>query len=119
MRRFKPLMNSKLVSGTATRAVINPATEDVLADAPLADRAQLDEAVAAAKAAFPAWSAQPIHERGTLWVRLADALKARQGEFRTAAHDGTGQATVRGTGRSTLPSTLFATTRRSISQMRS
>ena len=67
MRRFKPLMNGKLVSGTATRAVINPATEDVLADAPLADRAQLDEAVAAAKAAFPAWSAQPIHERGTLW----------------------------------------------------
>ena len=62
MRRFKPLMNSKLVSGTATRAVINPATEDVLADAPLADRAQLDEAVAAAKAAVPRMVG-PTHTR--------------------------------------------------------
>jgi len=37
--------------------VINPATGEVLAVAPRADAAQLDEAVAAAKAAFPAWAA--------------------------------------------------------------
>ena len=81
MREFKLLINGKLVSGTATLDVINPATEEVLAEAPRADRAQLDEAIAAAKATFPAWSAKPIRERGALLVKLADALEARQDEF--------------------------------------
>ena len=81
MREFKLLINGKLVSGVARLDVINPATEEVLAEAPRADRAQLNEAIAAAKAAFPAWSAKPIRERGALLVKLADALEARQDEF--------------------------------------
>ena len=52
MREFKLLINGKLLSGAARLNVINPATEEVLAEAPRADRAQLDEAIAAAKAAF-------------------------------------------------------------------
>jgi hypothetical protein len=55
MRKFKLLINGKLVSGGARLDVINPATEEVLVEAPRADRAQLNEAIAAAKAAFPAW----------------------------------------------------------------
>lgn len=81
MREFKLLINGKLVSGAARLDVINPATEEVLASAPRADRAQLEEAIAAAKAAFPAWSAKPVRERGALLVKLADALEARQDEF--------------------------------------
>src|SRR6201991_2013393 len=81
MREFKLLINGKFVSGAARLDVINPATEDVLAEAPRADRVQLDEAVAAAKAAFPVWSAKPILERGALLGKLADALEARQDEF--------------------------------------
>jgi acyl-CoA reductase-like NAD-dependent aldehyde dehydrogenase len=81
MREFKLLINGKLMSGVARHDVINPATEEVLAEAPRASRAQLDEAIAAAKAAFPAWSAKPIRERGALLVKLADALEARKGEF--------------------------------------
>ena len=81
MREFKLLINGKLVPGVAKLDVINPATEEVLAEAPRADRAQLNEAIAAAKAAFPTWSAKPIRERGALLVKLADALEARQDEF--------------------------------------
>src|ERR1700754_213681 len=81
MREFNLLINGKLVPGAARLDVINPATEEVLAEAPRADRAQLDEAIAAAKAAFPAWSAKPIRKRGALLARLADALEARQDEF--------------------------------------
>src|SRR6185295_14080075 len=81
MREFKLLINGKLVPGVARLDVINPATEEVLAEAPRADRAQLNEAIAAAKAAFPAWSAKPIRERGALLVKLADALEARRDEF--------------------------------------
>ncbi|WP_424631786.1 aldehyde dehydrogenase family protein [Bradyrhizobium sp. SYSU BS000235] len=81
MREFNLLINGQLVSGAARLNVINPATEEVLAQAPRADLAQLNEAIAAAKAVFPAWSAKPVHERGALLVKLADALEARKDEF--------------------------------------
>jgi len=81
MSEFRLLIDGKLVPGAAELAVINPATEDVLAVAPRADRAQLDQAVASAKAAFPAWSKIPIRQRGALLVKLADAMEARKEEF--------------------------------------
>jgi acyl-CoA reductase-like NAD-dependent aldehyde dehydrogenase len=81
MSTYKLLIGGKLVPGAATLKVINPATEAVLAAAPRADRAQLEQAVAAAKAAFPAWSATPIRERGALLAKLADTMEARQAEF--------------------------------------
>ena len=81
MREFKLLIGGKLVPGVAKFEVINPATEEVLAEVPRADRAQLNEAVAAAKAAFPTWAAKSVRERGALLARLADALEARQDEF--------------------------------------
>lgn len=81
MREFKLLINGNLVSESAKLAVINPATEEIIAEVPRADCAQLDEAVAAAKAAFPAWSTTPIHQRGALLVKVANALEVRQDEF--------------------------------------
>ena len=57
MSSFKFLIGGKLVDGDQTMAVINPATEQpIVTDAPRASVAQLNAAVAAAKAAFPAWS---------------------------------------------------------------
>lgn len=57
MSDYKLLIGGKLVDGAQTMPVINPATEEAFATCPRASKAQLDEAVAAAKAAFPAWSA--------------------------------------------------------------
>jgi acyl-CoA reductase-like NAD-dependent aldehyde dehydrogenase len=81
MTAYKLLIGGKLVPGAMTSTVINPATEDVLATAPRADLAQLHQAVAAAKAAFPVWSATPIRVRGALLTKLADAMAARQAEL--------------------------------------
>ena len=81
MSDFNLLINGRLVPGAMTMDVVNPATEEILAMAPRADRAQLDEAVAAAKAAFPAWSAKSIRARGAYLIELSDALKAQHGEF--------------------------------------
>ena len=61
--------------------VINPATGKSLVQCPRADVAQLNAAVAAAKAAFPAWSRKPWEERRSLLLALADALTKRQDEF--------------------------------------
>ena len=66
MKDFKLLINGRLVAGASSIDVINPATEEAVAACPTADKAQLNQAVAAAKAAFPAWSKTPIRERGKL-----------------------------------------------------
>src|SRR5258708_34841599 len=81
MSDFKLLINGRLVQGAGALDVINPATGRTLTTAPRADRAQLDRAVAAAKAAFPDWSAAPLRVRGALLVKLAQALEAEQGDF--------------------------------------
>jgi len=57
-----------------TLAVIEPATEAVLAEIPRAGADEADAAVARAKAAFPAWRAVSPPDRARLLHRLADAL---------------------------------------------
>ena len=81
MTDFKLLINGRLVPGASSIDVLNPATEDVVAACPTASEAQLNEAVAAAKAAFPAWSKRPLSERAEMLNKLADAMMARQEEF--------------------------------------
>ena len=78
---FRLLINGRLVPGAATFEVINPATEAVYANCPRADLNQLNEAVAAAKAAFPAWKATPLAERARLLNQLADAIEANAAEL--------------------------------------
>ena len=53
---------------------INPANGEVLGAVPLADEHDVDRAVAAAKAAFPAWAALPVRRRAEYLRRLADAV---------------------------------------------
>jgi hypothetical protein len=81
MTDFRLLIDGRLVEGAGTLDVINPATGGILTAAPRADRAQLDQAVAAAKAAFPAWSARPLGERGAPLIKLAEEFEAERGEF--------------------------------------
>ncbi|MEV1287622.1 aldehyde dehydrogenase family protein [Micromonospora sp. NPDC049679] len=75
-------------SGTASIPVENPATEEVLAHVPAATAADVDRAVAAARAAFGPWAATPAPERAAHLDRLHTALAARaDGIARTVAHE--------------------------------
>jgi acyl-CoA reductase-like NAD-dependent aldehyde dehydrogenase len=78
---FRLLIGGRLVEGAGILDVINPATGRVLTTSPRADRGQLEQAVAAAKAAFPSWAAMPLRVRAGLLLKLADALEAEQSEF--------------------------------------
>jgi acyl-CoA reductase-like NAD-dependent aldehyde dehydrogenase len=65
----------------ATMEVVNPATEEVIADVPSADAADVDAAVAAARAALDGdWGRMGARERGRLVRKLADRLLARADE---------------------------------------
>jgi len=57
--------------------VLEPATEETLAEVPEARVEDADEAIARAKAAFPAWRALPPGERADLLRRLASAIDER------------------------------------------
>lgn len=78
---FNLLINGRAVAGAGSFEVINPATERVLACCPRADEAQLNAAVAAAKAAYPAWSRQPISERRRLLEQVAERMVERSAEL--------------------------------------
>ena len=81
MGPFKLLIGGRLVDGDSQMDVVNPATEGVVAQCARASKAQLDEAVAAAKAAFPAWSGKTIDERRTALAAIADAIQANAAEL--------------------------------------
>src|SRR2546423_14752144 len=54
---------------------INPATEEVIAQIPDSDSQDIDDAVQAARAAFPAWSRTPANDRARLLLKLADLIE--------------------------------------------
>ena len=58
-------------------SVIEPATEEVMAEVPRAGVEETDAAVAAAVAAFPAWRAVAPADRSALLRALADAIEER------------------------------------------
>jgi betaine-aldehyde dehydrogenase len=57
--------------------VLNPATGEAIAAAPLSTKADVDAAVAAAKGAFGAWAATPPGERARALLRMADLIEER------------------------------------------
>jgi betaine-aldehyde dehydrogenase len=59
-----------------TLATLNPHDNSVIAEVSMAGRTDIDRAVAAARAAFPAWSALSASDRGKLLLRLADKIEA-------------------------------------------
>ena len=69
-------INGKAASGAAGYQVNDPTTGTPFASAPDATEAQLNEAVAAAKAAFPAWAATPWAERRQMLLAFCDAVEA-------------------------------------------
>jgi acyl-CoA reductase-like NAD-dependent aldehyde dehydrogenase len=71
----------KLVETQDTFDVMNPATGQLLARAPAGSAAQLDEAVASAKAAFKPWAALSYDERERYLLAYADALEVHRDEL--------------------------------------
>ncbi len=61
--------------------VLNPFNATKITAIAEATEEDVDRAVAAAKAAFPAWAKMAAHDRGALMLKLADAIEARAEEF--------------------------------------
>ena len=75
------LIDGKAVGSPETFATVDPATQDVLADVASGGEAEVNAAVAAAKAAFPGWAATPQAARARIMRRLGDLIAAHVPEI--------------------------------------
>jgi betaine-aldehyde dehydrogenase len=65
----------------ATEEVLNPATGEAIAEAPLSTAEDVDRAVQAAKRAFDGWATTTPGERASALLRLADAIEEHADEI--------------------------------------
>jgi betaine-aldehyde dehydrogenase len=91
MRRL--WINGDLVDAASreTMPVVDPATEEVIDLAPKGGAADLDRAVTAAKAAFPAWKRTTAWARAEMLIETARRLRANKEEFATTLTRETGR----------------------------
>lgn len=76
MKTYDNTVNGSAVGSARTFESKNPATGEVLGLVPHSSAEQVAQAVAAAKAAQPAWAARPDAERKALMMKVAEAIKA-------------------------------------------
>jgi 5-carboxymethyl-2-hydroxymuconic-semialdehyde dehydrogenase len=89
--RIEHLIDGKPVAGWDYFQTVNPATQEVLAEVARGGANEVNLAVAAAKAAFPAWARRPAAERAKLLRRLGDLIVADVPEISRAETQDTGQ----------------------------
>jgi malonate-semialdehyde dehydrogenase (acetylating)/methylmalonate-semialdehyde dehydrogenase len=84
LERLPLWVGGKPLSPTTTRygEVTNPATGEVIRHVPLANAADVDNAVRVAAAALPAWRAAPALRRARVMMRFRELLDANKKELR-------------------------------------
>ena len=78
-------------SDGSTVEVVNPATEEAMATAPVSTTADVDAAVAAAGAAFPEWADKTPRERSETLFAVADVIEENLDELRRLEMDNVGK----------------------------
>ena len=78
---FKNVINGKLTTTSKTRCSINPSTLEENPQVPVSTEKDVDDAVAAAKAAQIKWADVPVQERQKAVRDFAAALKHEKKDF--------------------------------------
>jgi 5-carboxymethyl-2-hydroxymuconic-semialdehyde dehydrogenase len=100
--RIDHLIGGQPVAGTDYFETVNPATQEVLAEVARGGADAVNAAVAAAKAAFPAWAARPATERAALMRRLGELITRHVPELAQTETRDTGQSIAQ-TGKQLVP----------------
>ncbi|CAG0957947.1 phenylacetaldehyde dehydrogenase [Burkholderiales bacterium] len=76
MQTYLNTLDGEQVASLETFESLNPATGQPIGLVPISTRTQVSAAVAAARAAQPAWAARPDAERKALMMKVAEIIKA-------------------------------------------
>ncbi len=96
------LIDGKSVDSARRFETVNPATQEPLAEVARGGAAEVHAAVAAARAAFPAWAGRPATERAALMRKLGDLIAQQVPEIARTETQDTGQVIAQ-TGKQLIP----------------
>ena len=102
MSTIHHLINGQAVDSAQHFATINPATQEVLAEVASGGAAEVNAAVAAAKAAFPKWANTPATERAKVMRRLGELITQHVPEIAHTETQDCGQVIAQ-TGKQLVP----------------
>jgi 5-carboxymethyl-2-hydroxymuconic-semialdehyde dehydrogenase len=100
--RINHLVNGKSLASPTYFETVNPATQEVIAEVAAGGAAEIDAAVAAAKAAFPAWASRPASDRAALLRKLGDLISRYVPDIARLETQDTGQPIAQ-TGKQLVP----------------
>ena len=102
MKTVSHLINGQAVASAAAFETLNPATQEVLAEVAAGGEAEVNAAVAAAKAAFPRWANTPAPERAKVIRRLGELIAQHVPEIAETETNDCGQVIAQ-TGKQLVP----------------
>jgi alpha-ketoglutaric semialdehyde dehydrogenase len=106
---FRNYIGGEWVEGASANPNLNPSnTKDVVGEYARGSRAQAEQAVAAAKAAFPAWSRSTPQERYEILKKASDEILARKDELGRLLSREEGKTLPEGIGEATRAGQIFA-----------
>lgn len=79
--KFQMLVNGKLVTSATSFPVINPATEEVIAEVPDIEPAQIEQVLAGASAGFEVWSGFSLAQRESLILAFKSELEQNKNDI--------------------------------------
>ena len=93
MKTLQNFINGQKISSSSdkTQDLINPATGEVFAKAPVSNAADVDKAMKAAEKAFEVWKESTPGERQKAINKIADAIEARSEELIQIESENTGK----------------------------
>lgn len=100
--RVNHLIDGKSVESSSYFETVNPATQEVLAEVASGTEAEINQAVAAAKAAFPKWAGRPATERAAAVRKLGELIAKHVPEIAQTETNDTGQV-ISQTGKQLVP----------------
>ncbi len=105
---YKNYIAGQWVEGTSVNDNINPSnTNDIVGRYARASKTQAEEAIAAAKAAFPAWSRSTPQERHDILKKASDEVLARKEELGKLLSREEGKTLAEGIGEATRAGQIF------------
>jgi 5-carboxymethyl-2-hydroxymuconic-semialdehyde dehydrogenase len=100
--RIEHLIDGQAVKSRDYFETVDPSNQEILAEVASGGEAEVEAAVAAAKAAFPKWAGLAATERARLLRRLGDLIAAQASEIARTETMDTGQVIAQ-TGRQLIP----------------
>ena len=108
MTVHKNLINGEWLEGQDVNANINPSDlSDVVGEYARADRGQAEDAIAAAAAAFPAWSRSGVQQRADILEAAGNEILARKEELGRLLSREEGKTLPEGIGEATRAGQIF------------